>query len=432
MIFEDIGLQIPDILLPSESVDLQTWPVIACDQYSSQPDYWRRVADTCGNNPSSLALIYPEVFLNSDDKEARIAGIHRNMRDYLQSGILTQYPSTLVLCERTLRSGATRKGAIVALDLEHYSYESGAQTLIRSTEGTIVDRLPPRIAIREQAPLESPHIMVLIDDPEKSVIEPLFENSELTLYDTALMLNSGHLRGWAVRNEAHIANFVAKLQHLADPAVFQKKYQTNNDKAPLLYAMGDGNHSFATAKAIWESLKQRRGFAAVSNHPARYALVELVNLFDDSLQFEPIHRVLFNVEVEQLLDAFLTSQPGSEILEHPPHDSHGHLIPFISASVQGTLHIPHPTAQLAVGSLQKFLDSYLQSQSNTSIDYIHGEQDTKDLAMQPRNIGFLLPAIDKHSLFKTVIFDGSLPRKTFSMGDAEDKRFYFECRKIQE
>jgi hypothetical protein len=335
---------------------------------------------------------------------------------------------------------------MVALDLEAYDYNEGASSLIRSTEGTILDRLPPRIRVRKNAPIELPHIMVLIDDPEQTVIEPLFARDLESVYDLELNCNGGRLRGWRVDGEPEIAAVTDALAKLADPASFARRYDVQG-KPVVLYAMGDGNHSFATAKAIWEELKQTTDDReAIMSHPARYALIELVNIHDPGLEFEAIHRVLFDCNPQDLLAAMtafykecgsiLTLIRCADRVELAARQAcemkdGRHLIPFVDADGPGLLMIDQPEFHLAVATLQSFLDPYLEKNSAVRIDYIHGDEPVTRLGSQVGNVGFYLPAISKHDLFKTIILDGALPRKTFSMGEADEKRFYLECRSIK-
>lgn len=431
MNFDSIGLQIPEILLPSPEVDKTAWAVVACDQYSSQPSYWEKVAQLTAGKPSTYHMIFPEVYLDQDDGTI-IKTIHTHMRENINNGVLQPVQNHLVLCERTLNNGKKRLGVMVALDLEHYDYNEGAQTLIRATEGTIVDRLPPRVKIRAEAPLEFPHIMVLIDDPTRSVIEPLFAQASQELYAVELMQNGGHLRGLQVEDDSIIQRFAAALAALAEPNSFREKYHTDSTQQPLVYAMGDGNHSFATAKAIWEQMKTEQGFHQVANHPARYALVELVNLYDESLEFEPIHRVMFNTDADAVLTAFegYCEERNIHVTIASDKGDADQVVAFCSQNRNGFLLISDPIQQLATGTLQQFIDHFLAQHPQAKVDYIHGDSTTQALANSAGNIGFLLPPISKDSLFKTVIFDGALPRKTFSMGDAEDKRYYYEARRL--
>lgn len=443
--FENIALHVPTILLPRSDIDLTKWAVVACDQYTSQPDYWERVRKFIADSPSSLHLILPEVYLESDNREQMIQKINDAMQEYLAQGILVEQKPGFMLIDRKDAHGMSRRGLIAALDLEHYEYTHGAQTLIRATEGTILDRLPPRIQVRKKACLETPHIMVLIDDPEKTVIEPLFKKNLKKTYDAPLMMNSGHITGYAVSDPAVIQETAHALSRLADPEAFCKKYAISG-KNVLLYAMGDGNHSFATAKAIWENLKKSvPDKQQIINHPARYALVELVNIHDEGLVFEPIHRVLFNVSMQEMTKAMqdfyrrqgsgfsITPCATRETLQQAMADVHRdarHSIAFVAARECGMLTITNPRYNLEAETLQVFLDAFLSRNSAVKIDYIHGDAVVTELGSQPDNIGFYLPPIDKYNFFKTIVLDGALPRKTFSMGEADDKRFYLECRKI--
>lgn len=445
MNFARIGLQIPTLLLPRADTDLTRWAVVACDQYTSQPEYWVRVEALVGDAPSTLRLILPEVYLGAADETQRIHAIQETMRRYLADGVLTPQPPGLILVERETARGRSRKGLIAALDLEHYDFNTNARTLIRPTEGTILERLPPRIRVREGAPLELPHVMVLIDDPERSVIEPLFAEPLEKLYDFPLMLDSGRVRGWRVDQPMLIQWIAERLERLVDPAAFSERYGVADEPA-LLYAMGDGNHSFATAKIIWENLKHAAPDpAAVMSHPARHALVELVNLHDEGLEFEAIHRVAFGVDAEHLLtafDEFLAARDSTlTVLERPSwgaarrtwremQRSDRQVIAFVTQDRCGVLLIERPRLTLPVASLQAFLDPYLDNRSGARLDYIHGEETLERLGRQPGNIGFYLPALAKSDFFRTVIRDGALPRKTFSMGEADEKRFYLECRRI--
>jgi hypothetical protein len=365
------------------------------------------------------------------------------MEQYLADGVLEAQQQGFVLLDRKTSHVPSRKGLMVALDLEAYDYRPGAKTLIRATEGTIVDRLPPRIRVRENAAVELPHIMVLIDDPERTVIEPLFKADLEQAYDFELMQGSGHLRGWKVNRQELLDQVRSALEQLAEKERFQKRYDVDDDEV-MLYAMGDGNHSFATAKAIWEQLKaEATDPADVMNHPARYALVELVNVHDPGLEFEAIHRVLFDVDPEDMLekakDYYARAGTPCQIqwfddLAAATSAAEGagaaHAIPFIAAGHFGLLKIDEPKLTLEVATLQNFLDDYLKGCSEARIDYIHGDDAVTKLGLQQGNIGFYLPSISKHDLFRTIVRDGALPRKTFSMGEADEKRFYLEARRI--
>ena len=415
-----------NILLPQDC-GLTKWAVVACDQYTSQPEYWERVDQFVGDAPSTLRLILPESKLESEHGEEEIQKINQTMEQYLEEGRLRELEDAMIFLERKLSNGKTRLGLIGKLDLEQYSYEKGSGTPIRATEGTVLSRIPPRMKVRKNAPIELPHIMVLIDDPKKEIIEPFLRKESKKqmqmIYSTTLMEQGGRVSGYLLSKEQ--ADKVQKqLAGLADPARFAQFYHAEG-KPVLTYAMGDGNHSLATAKACWEELKPTLSEAERQTHPARYALVELVNLHDDSLEFEPIHRVLFGVDPKQLLADLLAAYPGAHY-----GAGEGHQITYVLPGERGILTVPHPTAQLEVGTLQTFLDQYLEAHGG-KIDYIHGEDVVEQLVQQPDSIGFLLPGMGKDQLFPTVIFDGALPRKTFSMGEAHDKRFYLEARKIK-
>ncbi|MFK5927705.1 MAG: DUF1015 domain-containing protein, partial [Desulfuromusa sp.] len=442
MVFEKIGVQIPKILLPKKGTDMQKWSVIACDQYTSDPDYWQRLEQQTAGNISTLNLVFPEAYLDAADTEQRIEAINRTMEEYLADGSLEEQPPGFILVDRKTAAVESRKGLMVALDLEQYDYTKGAQSLIRSTEGTILDRLPPRIKVRQNAPIELPHIMVLIDDPGKTVIEPLFNENLEKLYDFDLLENGGHLKGYRVDQPELISQITTALEKLADPADYRAKYDVDGEV--MLYAMGDGNHSFATAKAIWTKLKEEADDPVeVMNHPARFALVELVNVHDPGLEFEAIHRVLFNVDCDHLkqqMESFFAERgtPMSIIscanLEEAEaiaaKAQGGHAFPVIFSGHFGVCEVENPEFTLEVATLQTFINQYLEDNSVVRVDYIHGSQIVTELGGQSGSAGFYLPAISKHDLFKTIVLDGALPRKTFSLGEADEKRFYLECRRI--
>ncbi len=437
-----LGIDISSVLLPKENIDMQKWAVVACDQYTSEPEYWNDADKFVDNNPSTLRLIFPETYLESETEEqksVRIKNINDNMTSYLNDNLLCEYKNTVILVERVFSSGHTRHGLILSVDLERYDFSKGSQSLIRATEGTIIDRLPPRVRIRENAQLELPHIMILIDDEAKTVIEPLVSKiaSLSQVYSFDLMKQSGSIKGWKINAESDIEAMTSALLKLADKESFKKRYNLKDDNLDvLLFAVGDGNHSLATAKACWENLKKTLTAEELENHPARYALVEIVNVHDSGLVFEPIHRVVFNVDQEHLLDSFVLYYKNQGCnarivkgIEKP--NSPGHAIKYVTSEGYGYLVVECPLYNIDVGTLQRFLDNYLKSNCQSSIDYIHGENITEKLGKQPGNIGFFLSKMDKNDLFKTVILDGALPRKTFSMGEASEKRFYLEARKIK-
>ena len=385
-----------DILLPK--TNMETWAVVACDQFTSQPEYWERVANTVGENPSTLRMILPEAQLHNATDEV-IEAINRTMEDYLASGLFETYPNSYVYLERRFEDGRVRRGLIGAVDLEAYDWHAGSQTPIRATEGTVAERLPPRIRVRKGAPVELPHILLLANDPQDAILSELTAHkAELPmLYDFELMENGGGITGWLVAGEA--------------AAALDVRLGAYEAAASLPYAVGDGNHSLATAKACWEAIRD----TAAPDHPARYALVELENIHEPALEFEPIHRVVTGVDPAAMLEA-LNAWTAPD----------GYPVQWVSAEGSGTLYLARKSA-LAVGVLQAFLDQYAMGE----VDYIHGDDVLCDLAKQPNSIGFLLPPMAKADLFTGVEADGALPRKTFSMGHAHEKRYYLEGRVIR-
>lgn len=434
--FPQIGVQIPEILIPKPDIDYHKWGVIACDQFTSQPEYWADVESVVGDSPSTLNIILPEVYLGKKDEERHRLEVVESMRRFISSDTFTSYQN-LILVERTV-DGKTRHGMMLALDLEHYNFNANASSLIRASEGTIIDRLPPRIKIRQEALLETPHILVLIDDPLRTVIEPLVAQKDRfeKIYDFDLMAGSGHLTGFNINQPDVEQRVISAIEKLADPSVFKEKYQLERDLPVLLFAVGDGNHSLATAKSVWEKIKPQVGM----DHPARYALVEIENIHNEGLVFEPIHRLIFGVhkDIKKAFQesfgdqvSFSVCSSQSELLKQTAlSDSKTHCLGMVTESGYELVKISHSNMNLPVGTLQVFLDKWLSDGGADSIDYIHGHEVVFRLGQQPGNIGFIVPAMVKGDLFKTVILDGALPRKAFSMGEAHEKRFYFECRKI--
>ena len=409
--FEKAAFYPADILIPRD-VDLTKWSVVACDQYTSQPAYWERVQEEVDGAPSTLHLIFPELYLEQADADARIARIHRTMDAYLQDGVFDVCRDAYIYVERTDSHGKIRRGLVGAVDLEQYDYTPGSNAVIRATEGTVVERIPPRVKVRRGAALELPHVMLLIDDPACTVMECAAMQKGRQVYDFELMQQSGHLRGWRVADCGAVAGRLAALAEKNAPRL-----------GSLLYAVGDGNHSLATAKAFWEELKAQGADAAT--HPARYALAEVVNIHDASLEFEPIHRVVFDCDPEDLLRRL---RAYYKVRENGAPGRHA--LTCIYGCKEQTLYIENPPSNLEVGTLQRFLDDYV-AQAGVRVDYIHGGDVVRELAAREGTVGFILPAMEKPELFQTVVKDGVLPRKTFSMGDAADKRFYLECRRIQ-
>ena len=409
-----------DILLPDfSSVDAKKWAVVACDQFTSEPYYWEAADKEVGDAPSTLRIILPEVYLSQT--EERIPVINATMEKYFNE-LLISHPDSMIYVERVQSDSTVRRGIVMAIDLEAYDFTKGASSLIRATEATVIERIPPRVAIRKDAPIELPHVMLLIDDPDKTVIEPLSENNcKEIAYNTELMLNGGSIIGRFLSDEAK-AEVSNALDALITPEAMEKRYG-DSTLPPLLFAVGDGNHSLATAKTIYENLKNSIGDEAL-NHPARYALIEVVNIHDEAMKFEPIYRVAFDIDPTDLiseLEKYLNTLSG---------DAPSQAIQYISSNKEGTLIANTPVKQLTVGTLQDFLDSYVSTHEGASVDYIHGENSVRSL-ISDTSVGFIFSGMSKAELFKTVIYDGALPRKTFSMGHAEDKRYYLECRKIK-
>ena len=403
-----------NILLPDFSlVDGEKWATIACDQFTSEPEYWEDADRFVGGAPSALRVVLPEVYL--DESEARVPVINATMQEYLES-ILKEHKSAMIYVEREQPSGGLRRGIVGAVDLMCYDYKKGSDSLIRATEGTVLERIPPRVAVRKGAPIELPHVMLLIDDPEKTVIEPLIGKELEPAYDFDLMLGGGHIKGYFL-GEAE--------QKRIDEALSALTEKENGEKSPLLFAVGDGNHSLATAKACFEAIREHLGDEAAMAHPARYALCEVVNLYDDALEFEPIYRVMFGVDPENVLDElkkYIGKLSGTAAAQK---------IEYMYAAGRAELSVNAPEAQLPVGTLQNFIDAYIKEHEGVIVDYIHGEDSTEKLASKENAIGFIFEGMKKTDLFKTVMLDGALPRKTFSMGHAKDKRFYLEARKIK-
>ena len=410
-----------NILLP-KNTDMTKWSVVACDQYTSEPEYWNSVREIVGSNPSTLNLTLPEIYLEESDVEERIKKINQNMEELVNMNFFNEYSDSMIYLERTQEDGKVREGLMGIVDLEDYSYEKGSQTLIRATEKTVIERIPPRVKVRENALLELPHIMILIDDEKKNIIESLknkVTESDI-VYDFDLMKSGGHIKGYLLNNET-MDEVDERLKCLADKDYFENKYGVK-DKGILLFAMGDGNHSLATAKACYENLKKEIGEKALSSK-SRYALVELVNLHSDALEFEAINRVIFNTDKDKLLNSLKEYYTINK-------EGNGQEFRVVTDSIDEAWYIENPKSNIAVGSIQMFLDDYLKDNVG-KIDYIHGEDVTKSLASKDNNVGFIFDAMAKEDLFKTVILDGALPRKTFSMGHANDKRYYLEARKIK-
>lgn len=427
--YPEIALHVPALLLPRPGIPLHVWSVIACDQYTSQGEYWEETRRLVGETPSTLDLVLPEAHLRQGDPAKTIGRINRRMARFLTDGTLVEHPPGFMLVEREVGRSAPRRGLLVALDLERFDFRDGARELIRSTEGTDPSRLPARMAVRRHAPLETPHILVLIDDPEGTVIEPLSRCDLPQAYDFELMQGGGRVRGRWVNEEELIGATASRLAALVrgDP--------------PMLYAMGDGNHSFAAARGIWEESKEQG--TPGRDHPGRFALVELVNIHDPALCFEPIHRLVDALDPPELLQAMTKNfaDQGVRHRTYPDEESwrkgcadgatsRAHRLPYRTATTFGVVEIEEPGLKLETATLHAFLDPYLDEHPAASVDYIHGEDALAELCRTEGRIGFVLPAMDKHDLFASVVEHGATPRKTFSLGEADEKRFYLECRRI--
>lgn len=434
-------LRVPKILVPKEGTDLYKWSVVACDQYTSQPEYWKKTEQAVGDAPSTLKLILPEVYLGSGKEEGKIESIHEAMDRYLDDKTLRELPAGFMLVERSFGKKYARNGLVAEIDLETYEYKKGEHSLIRPTEMTVEERIPSRLRVRQAASLELPHIMLLIDDPDCSIIEPLAAGKEQygKIYDTDLMQKGGHIAGWLIPEGGETDRLMSKIEELANPGAFRKKYNLKEDYPLLNLAVGDGNHSMATAKAAWENIKKDLTEAERESHPARFCLCEIVNVHDKSLEVEPIHRVLFHTDKEELLDAAQTyyKEKGCEVVieegkkGEPSGNDDEHSFCYADKAGYGMLRIKKPAWGIAVATLQCFLDEYIARHSGVKIDYIHGTDVAESLGRQEGNIGFLMPEVEKDDLFKGVIIDGVLPRKTFSMGEANEKRYYMECKRIK-
>lgn len=427
-----LGVQSPTILLPKKEIDLEKWAVVACDQYTSEVEYWQRVEAYVGAAPSTLQLIYPEVYLEEEHPQRRIATINETMDRYLRDGIFDTYEKSFFLVHREDEGGGPgRWGLLATLDLEHYDWSKGSKTLIRASEETILDRIPPRKAIRKDARFELPHILVLIDDQQRQVIESLKEKRTIfpEVYSTRLMEGGGHVTAWQINTDEVFGELADHLEALI---------ASQDSDSPLLFAMGDGNHSLATAKSCWLDIKKGLSEEEIVTHPARYALVEIQNIYDPGIVFEPIHRLLFSIDYSTFtstLASFCTSFETTilsslEELDIALEGKDGiQRFGYSDANQFLLFELNDPASSLAAGTIQKVIDRLLE-ETKTTVDYTHGEEVTLRLGTKPTNAAIILPPFSKEAFFKTVIEDGSLPRKTFSMGHAHQKRYYLEGRMI--
>ncbi len=432
-------IHVPQIMMPRDGVDLYKWSVVACDQFTSQPEYWKKTEKNVGEAPSTLKLTLPEVYLESEDEQERVDAIHATMENYLSDGILQELPKGFMLVERSFGKKYARCGLVVEVDLETYEYKKGGNSLVRPTEMTVEERIPPRLKVRQTASVEVPHIMLLIDDSEETVIEPLMARKQefQKVYDTDLMQKGGHISGWLIPEGPETDRIMACIEQLADRDSFHAKYGLQEEYPLLNFAVGDGNHSMATAKAAWENIKSGLTEEERECHPARYCLCEIVNIHDKSLEIEPIHRVVFNVDESELFkaagdyfDAHGCQMEISDIAKEPYATANEHTFVICSKAGRKFMKVKNPAWGIAVATLQNFLDDYLSKNVLCKIDYIHGIDVVDSLSCENSNIGFILPEVKKEDLFIGVIKDGVLPRKTFSMGEANEKRYYMECKKI--
>lgn len=410
------SVKVPKILLPNGNIDMSKWSVIACDQFTSQPDYWNRVAQVVGDSPSTLKIIYPEVYLEMGDKQDRIKSINDNMQKYLNGGVFEEFEG-FILVERTAPDGQKRFGLVIAVDLEDYEYTPENNALIKATERTVVERLPARIEVRKGACLESPHIMMLMDDRKSKIIENLHKNADKfqLAYDFTLNMGGGSIKGYKISGE--ICNeIITAIDGLLSKQELIEKY---GSAKPILFAVGDGNHSLATAKECWNNIKSQLSDAERENHPARYALCELVNLHDESLQFQPIHRAVFNVGEEflQYMQTNLAKLGGTNRVK-------------VAYNGREYLWQVSDNASDAIADIQHYMDEYGKTCKAMMIDYIHGDEHLLNVAKENNAVAVFMPCLEKSGLFDYVVRRGVLPRKSFSMGHAEDKRYYLECRSL--
>lgn len=405
-----------DILIPNVE-SMEKWSVIACDQFSSQPEYWERVRAQIGDAPSTINLILPEAELGGVQEAEHIESINAVMRHYLDEQIFTAYPASFIYTERTLKNGNIRRGVVGTIDLEAYDYGKGSRPAVRATEKTVVERIPPRMRIRRNAAIELPHVLLLCDDEKRILIESISSQKDKLkkLYDFELMEGGGHIAGWLIQG-VEKEEFEKRLEAYEE---WSRGRYISTGEVPMIYAVGDGNHSLATAKACYEELKCLHPDEDYTGHPARYALVELENIHDDALRFAPIYRIITGTKPKELLEELKSSCCAEE----------GFPVTWYMGNESETIYLDQSKSQLAVAVLQTFLDEYLRDHPG-EIDYIHGSDVLKELAAQEGAIGFLLPVMEKSHLFCSVVKDGVLPRKTFSMGHASEKRYYLEARKI--
>ena len=442
MFFDNIALGVPKILLPKPEIDCEKWAVIACDQYVHDLSYWEEVKRVVGNAPSTLDLIYPEVYLSDDGHKERIDRVHRNMKRFVADGVFRDAIEGFLLVDRVLPSGKSRRGLVVALDLEHYDSRSQSKTLIRTTEGTYPKNLEARLEVRGNASLECPHILVLIDDPKREIIEPLFEEGHPTIVDFELMMHGGRLKYQLIDSREDIARIAQKLARRIAPDYIRKKYGVENET--LLYAMGDGNHSFAAAQKAWQKIKSTLGDAIdAARHPARYAIVELINLHGDAIDIEPIHRVITRVDPTAACNAMvaLHNERGARLEMVASTEAQNrhmaelasestHCLPYRAAGNLGILVIENPSQRTIPETMEAALDLFTRENAEAEVGFIHGADVIGELGNRSDALGFYLPPISKDSVFESIVRYGAYPRKSISIGHADEKRYYMECRSL--
>ena len=442
MLFDNIALGVPKILLPKPKIDPSKWAVIACDQYVHDRSYWEEVKNIVGDTPSTLDLIYPEVYLPDEGHQDRINQVHNNMKQFVTKDIFRDEIEGFLLVDRLLPSGKSRKGLVVTLDMERYDSRSQSKTLIRTTEGTYPKNLEARFEVRGDATLESPHILVLIDDPNKEIIEPLFDDGHPTIVDFELMMNGGRLKYHLIDQKEDIEKIAQKLAARIEPDYIKNKYGVENET--LLYAMGDGNHSFAAAQRAWETIKATLPEDQHTTHPARYAMVEIINLHDDSIDIEPIHRIITEIDPQATLNTMvelLNATGANARIEavDSPDAQHQHLasladgthgLPYRAGGDLGILIIDNPSQRTIPETMEAVLDLFTQANTNAEVGFIHGEDVIDDLGDKPNALGFYMPPISKDSVFESIVRYGAYPRKSISIGHADEKRYYMECRNL--
>lgn len=427
-------VRVPEIYLPLSKEILENWPVVACDQFTSEPKYWENVRKRAGSVPSSYNIILPEIYLEHPGDipvDGRIKSINSKMKEYLESNILKSAGNCFILVDRKTHATPSRKGLLISIDLEKYDFKPGTEELIRATEGTVLDRIPPRMQIRKDACLEIPHVQLLMDDPGNTVIGPLFEKAQNgnldVIYAIELKEGGGNITGYIIPADSPCMDEIyTALSNL-------KSFRDNG----LLFAVGDGNHSLATAKSHWDSIRDK----ADRNHPARFALVEIINIYDAGINFEPIHRVLFGTSFNKFiressgiienLEVIISEimSVDNAILMANTIDPQVLPVPVFSNDEAVVFTFPKSSGQLTVSVIQQIIDAYVEKYPNTKVDYIHGENSVKELSK--KNIGILLPGISKETFFERIAGQGVFPRKTFSIGEAFEKRYYIECKKIR-